>query len=109
RVGEAVRRADHEEVEGVLRVQVPDPTRLLFASAAPGRRRALGRRPGFDGDLDTPSLTRRVADGGADQTAEMGLDPLSREVVRHADDERFVGELAGPRFAEPVLVGRVVE
>src|SRR5688500_16492969 len=75
RVGEAVRGADHEGVEGVLRIQ---------AFGAPGRRRFLSvwdtaRLP--DDHAHGPLVSERFLDGGLDQAQEMPLDPLAREVV----------------------------
>src|SRR5881394_3706429 len=75
-VREAVGRADDEEIKRVLRVQVSDPPRLGLALPPTGRRRGLGRGPRLDRDLDAATLAGRVADGGADEAAEMALDPL---------------------------------
>ena len=89
-VREAVRRADHERVEGVLRV---DAARL---DARRRRRRATGLEPerprrrrtepaaGHDGQLQPPLRPGRVLDRRADQLDEVALDPLAREVVRDA-------------------------
>ena len=64
--------------------------------------------------LGTVSCTRRswpVASltAGADQPEEVALDPLAREVVRHGEHERVVGELDAADLAEPGAVRRLVE
>ena len=89
-VREAVRRADHERVE-----------RVLLAHLEPRARRRLGlrhrpRRLDFllDREPNPPLAARCVADGRTDQIEEMPFDPLAREVVRHREDERVVGELS---------------
>src|SRR5215211_3685166 len=102
RVGEAVRRADHEGVEGVLRIQ---------ALGAPRRRRFLGLGDTArlaDDHAHGPLVSERFLHGGLDQAQEMPLDPLAREVVGHGDDERLV--LDCPlRVLEPGAERRVVE
>ena len=86
-VGEAVRRADHEEVEGVLRRSPPASARRarpptgvsLATSPAAARRLAHGQRhPDVAGE--------RVARCSLHEPEEVPLDPLAGEVVR--DDER---------------------
>ena len=62
-----------------------------------------------DAHLDRPLRAGDVADGGADQTEEMTLDPVAREIVRDAEDEDVVRELEAGGFAEPRAVRRVVE
>src|SRR6266567_5972368 len=96
-----VGRADHEQVERVLRVHA---TRVCNAGAgAPWRlpgRRNLRRNPFTDRQADMAFLARDVTDGRADQAKEMTLDPLPGEVVRNAEDERIVRELRTPSFRE---------
>src|SRR6266566_5665052 len=97
-MGEAVRGADHERVKGVLRVD-----------AEPGLRRVLTRfrlrRFGFCGVLADPKLHGTLAGDlrqrGADQTEEMTLDPLAREVVRNAENELSVGDFGSADLCEP--------
>ena len=48
----------------------------------------------LDREPDPPLAAGFVADGGADQIEEMPFDPLAREVVRHREHERVVGELS---------------
>src|SRR5207245_10573535 len=50
-----------------------------------------------------------VADGRADQTEEVPLDPLAREVVRDAEHEGVVRELRSLRLREPRAVRGLVE
>src|SRR5207248_10931769 len=104
RVREAVGRADHEEVERVLRVQ---PLRIH----ADGGRLGSGHRAGrlVDGELDAALVPGDVAKRRVDQAQEMALDPLTSEVVRYSDDERVVAHLAPLRLAEPRPVRGLVE
>src|SRR5438128_898432 len=78
RVREAVRGADDERVEGVLRIEA------ALALLARRLRRRGGRLAGpvGDGEADAAFLPGRIAGGGADQAEEVALDPLAREVVR---------------------------
>ena len=89
RVREAVRGADDEGVERVLRLDRGRGGRLL---------RRLFQRPGaldvvVDRELDAALLAGRVAHGGADQVDEVPFDPLAREVVRDREDEGIVVQL----------------
>ncbi len=104
-MGEPVRRPDHERVEHVLRVQprLGGRSRPLLDG---GRRGLVGLPQGED---DPPLLAGDVAHGRADQPEEVALDPLAREVVRDADDERVVVEPAPHRVREPGAVGGAVE
>ena len=124
RVGEAVRRADDERVEGVLRVEAAalgpvllrlDPRdrrrrrrrarRRGRARGAPARRRrALG-----DAQLDGPLLAGDVADGRADQAEEVPLDPVACEIVGNGEDEPLTVQLEAVCLPEPGSVRGVVE
>jgi hypothetical protein len=104
-VREAVRRADHERVEGVLRVE---PTDERFAARLLGRRRRLLRGLG-DLKLDTALLACRVTDRGADQAEKMAFDPVTRKVVRDCEDEVVVGQVDAVDVVEPRAIGRLVE
>ena len=107
RVREAVRRADHERVEGVLRVAGRRrPARRRCASTASRLLRALGLG---DGELDPPLVAGRVADGSADQADEMAFDPVAREVVRNGEHELVVVQLESLHVVEPRAVRRLVE
>ena len=97
-MGEAVRGADHERVEGVLRVQALEATARagrgapeLVGAAAGARARRCGRRR---------SVAERVADDRLEQAPEMALDPVAREVVGDEQDERLA------RPARPALPPR---
>jgi hypothetical protein len=81
-VREPVRRADHEEVERVLRVQPG------FADPLSGRLGCVRHRAGLgNGELDPALLAGGVTNRRANQLEEMPLDPLPSEVVRHGEDE----------------------
>jgi hypothetical protein len=110
-VREAVRRADHEQVERVLRVHAgvggpgSDLPRLrLGGGAGDIHRHALEH-----GEPDAPLLARHVADRRADQAEEMPLDPLAREVVRNTEDEGVIRELGALGLGEPGAVRGLVE
>jgi len=117
RVGKAVRRPDHERVEGVLRVDAGE----LGARGLLDRQRAHrcgdrlgGRRRGrhallVDVEPDAQAGAAAVADGRADQVEEVALDPLAREFVRDGDDEGVAVELEARDLGEPGGVGLVVE
>ena len=105
RVGEAVRRADHERIERVLRVQI-----RVGRLASLGRdARGLQARPPPDGEDDLELFVRRLAHRGLDQLEEMAGDPRLGEVVRRGDREGVVRELDPASFSEPGLVGGLVE
>jgi hypothetical protein len=106
RVGEPVRRADHERVEGVLGVD--------RRGVGTRRHRGLDGRRCFgldrhDDELKLPVAAGGVADDGADQVGEAALDPLAGEVVRDGEDEGLPVETDCADFAEPVSVGLLVE
>jgi hypothetical protein len=114
RVREPVRRADHERVERVLRVQA------LVGRARRRRRCRLWPIGGLRGRLltlallanlqsDRPLVTRELANRGLDEPEEVSLDPLAREVVRDGQDDRLVGHLTTAHLVEPGAVGGVVE
>jgi len=106
-VREAVRRADHEEVERVLRVDVCELA--LGALRRLGRcRRWIGRQVG-DRQADPPLDAGCITDGGLDQADEVTLDPLAREVVRDRDRERVVGQLETLGLGEPRAVRGLIE
>ena len=94
-VREAVRRADHERVERVLRVDA-----AAASARGGGRRRGVERErarhgcaggwPGSTVRRTRRSVAGRVLDRGADQLDEVTLDPLAREVVRDGEHERVV-------------------
>ena len=107
RVREAVRRADDERVEGVLRVEP-----LERASRASRRSMELVAR----GDRELPNddahrslAAESVAHDRLEQAAEMALDPVAGEVVRDEEDEDPLVERARAGFGEPGGVGRVVQ
>ena len=105
-MGEPVRRADDERVEGVLRVQV-----------RVGRLRPLGGRSSRAAGVaacglsavDLQLLARRLAHRGLDELEEVAADPGLGEVVGSGDREGVVGELDPASFPEPGLVGGLVE
>src|SRR5689334_5400566 len=110
RVGEAVRRADHEQVERVLRVHAGIAGGDGLARFRLRRRARRVHGHAFeDRERNTPLLARDVADGRADQAEEVPLDPLAGEVVRDAEDEGVVGELCALRLGEPGSVRGLVE
>ena len=106
-VRETIRRADHEQVERVLRVHAP----VLRCA----RRRLTNRRRGFrrntlaDRQADVAFLSRDVTDRCADQAEEVALDPLAREVVRNREHERVVGEVLAFGLRKPRAVRGLVE
>ena len=106
-VRETIRRADHEQVERVLRVHAPVLRRA--------RRRLTNRRRGFrrntlaDRQADVAFLSRDVTDRCADQAEEVALDPLAREVVRNCEHERVVGEVLAFGLRKPRAVRGLVE
>ncbi len=117
RVGEAVRRADDEEVEGVLRVELDlralAERRDRFAHSRrlggrrrtrPLRRRVLRHRE-RDDDVTTDGVARRVRH----EAVEVALDPVPREIVRDRDLERPVAQRTRLRVAEPGVPGRLAE
>ena len=77
----------------------------------PRRRLALGRRllDRGEGHLDVPLGAERVAHRRLDETAEVVLDPLAREVVRHGDDEDVVVERLTLCLTEPGAVRVIVQ
>src|SRR6266487_4723 len=105
-MGETVRGADHERVEGVLRVDAEPRLRRLLTHLRLSRF-------GFCGVLGDPKPHGAVAGDlrqrGADQTEEMTLDPLAREVVRNAEDELGVGDFGGVDLCKPGRKGVLVE
>ncbi len=108
---EAVRRADHERVERVLRVH-PGVASARRRGCRLGVGAGATRRSAARSDRRARPALRagRVAHGRADQVEEVALDPLAREVVRDAEHERVVGR-ARDRvdLAEPGAVRRLVE
>ncbi len=108
RVREAVRRADHEEVERVLRVDVCELALGALRRLGRGGARTGRQRVG-NGQADPPLDARRVADGGLDQADEMALDPLAREVVRDGDRERVVRQVEALGLSEPRAVRGLIE
>ena len=115
RVREAVRRADHERVERVLRVEPaalgPSRQALDHGKEAFLPRAVLRRRLALVGhpELDRALVADDVADGSADQAEEMSLDPVARELARDGEDERLAVELEAADVAEPLAVRPVVE
>ena len=102
-VREAVRRADDEEVEGVLRVQA-------FAEA--GRRRLLGLLRLVElanGEPHRALASDRLADGGLDEIEEVILDPRAREVVGNREHEALTAELDRLGVGEPRRKRRFVQ
>ena len=118
RMREAVRRADDEEVEGVLRVELDlrplaeadgIGSRTLGDSVvAAGRGRSGGGCSATENEttMSRPTESRAAFD---DEAVEVALDPVPREVVRDGDDERPVAQRARLRVAEPGVVGRLAE
>ncbi len=118
RVGKTVRRADHERVERVLRV---DPDRLAARDAHEGHRQGIGKRPPLaggggrrglgpvDAHLDAQGPAAGIASAGAEQVEEVTLDPFAREIVGNTDDKRVAVELSAGDAAEPGLERGVVE
>ncbi len=109
-VREAVRRADHEQVEGVLGVRLR-AAHDATPAPAPARRRGLARRGLLlaNGQRDADVASQRIPGRRLQETEEVTLDPFPGEVVRDDDRERVVTELATARCPEPGGVGRLVE
>src|ERR1700745_905295 len=117
RVCKAVRRADHERVEGVLRVKSAalgtppnglghgnkgcDTAQTLSAPAQPPHRRLAG---GGDPELERMLDAGDVAHGRAYQAEEVALDPVARALARHAEGERLVLEPEAVDVTEPLAV-----
>ena len=108
-VREAVRAADHERAEGVLRAQRLDRARRAgravagFALAAAALRRGPRaarprRRP--RGSAPTRRGRRRVA-AVRTSSAKWPFDPRARELVRHADLEHVAVQRERARGREP--------
>ena len=94
-VREAVRGADDEEVERVLRVQ---------ALAEARRRWRLGVLRLVElanGEPNRPVGPDRLADRGMDEIEEVILDPRAREVVRNGKHEVLAAELDRLSVGEP--------
>ena len=100
-VREAVRRADDEQVERVLRVEADRglALRLLLVGV---HERVVDDEP------DRAIAPGGVAGGGTDEVEEVALDPLAGEVVRNGEHEG-IPLLGRPDVAEPRAVRRVVQ
>ena len=116
RVREAVRRADHEQVERVFRVDTRRRARWVggLARGGGGRSRlfvarANGVRALGDRELNAALVPGHVADAGADQAEEVPLDPLAGEVVRNRDREGVIAQLDAGSLGEPGVKGGLVE
>ena len=121
-VGEPVRRPDHEEVEGVLRIELDldlDLRRPLaheFGGRFDGRDVvdplgcgwALGRSLGHL-EADGCALRSRVGCRAHDDVEKMTFDPVAREVVRDLDDDTLSADRMRPRLSEPGVVRGVGE
>jgi hypothetical protein len=115
-VRKAVRGADDEEVEGVLRVEVG----LVVDQVARGLRRAgdglrwadlgclgcLPRLGDTEGDRDV--LPEALACRRGYEPRKVALDPLPREVVGDLDDELARDERNRVSVGEPGLVRGLV-
>ena len=99
RVGEAVRRADHEESKVYLGFR---PSSGVPAAAGRGARRAGALPELAHDDAHAALLAEHVADGRLDEAEEVALDPLAREVVRDDDDERLERRARRPASANHV-------
>src|SRR5262245_40023110 len=106
RVRDAVRRADHEQREDVLRVQ---PGKRLPRLRPVVRNDRRPRKRLVDAESNTELCSAGVAHRGTHEAAEVRLDPLAREVVRNGHDELPVGDRYGAGLTEPGAVGGVVE
>src|SRR2546423_14443753 len=115
RVGEAVRRADHERVEGVLRVEAAalgparpalDHGNDAFRPRANLRRRVATSR---NSKLESALATDDVANCRADQAEEVALDPVARELARDDEHEGVAAEREAADIAEPLAVRPVAE
>ena len=73
-----------------------------------GRRGRLSRDL-LDVELDLALMAGRIAHRSANQTDEMALDPVAREVVRNGEHELVVIELEALHVVEPRAVRRLVE
>ena len=115
RVREAVRRADHERVERVLRVEAaalgpcpagvgPWERRLPPPRDPPSRLATLG-----DPELERALVADDVAHCRADQAEEVALDPVARELARDGEHERLAVELEAADLTEPLAVRPVAE
>jgi hypothetical protein len=103
-VGEAVGRADHEPLEGVLR-------RQLGMVGAPGhdhRPRLLVVAGVLQLPHGDPHLQRPARDPGEGRRHGRRvalLDPFLDELVGHGQDQRVAGDGHRPRLGQPGLVG----
>ena len=115
RVGEAVRRADHERVEGVLHVEAAafrSPRQALdHGNEAFHPRATLRRRLAafHDAELERTLVSENVAHCDADQAQEVALDPVASELARDDEHERVVVELETTDLSEPLAVGALAE
>ena len=107
RVRETVRRADHERVERVLRVHARRPPAPAAGARSTGP--LCSPSPLGDLELDPALVAGRVARRRPDQAEEVALDPLAREVVRNAEDERVVVQLETRRRRRTTSVSGLVE
>ncbi len=118
-VGEPVRRADDEEVEGVLRVELDlrplaEADVRVALSRARGERERIASAAGRAACSTTAKETaisrpNAFAGGGRHVAVEMALDPVPSEVVRDGHDQGLVAQ--GPRFRvrEPGVVGGLAD
>ena len=116
RVGEAVRRADHERVERVLHVEAaafgayrarvgPWEQRLPTPRGPPST--PLRRpRPGARSARSTPTMSRTAA---PIRPRKLPLDPVARELARNGEHEGVAVELELVDVTEPLAVRPVAE
>src|SRR5262245_54450919 len=115
RVREAIRRADHEGVERVLRLE--------SAALGPGREgldhgkdtiapRPMLRRGLFrvsHAQLERMTLAGDVAHRRVQETTEMPVNPVARKLVRNGEDQCLALALEVLDTAEPLTVRAVVQ
>ena len=115
RVGEAVRRPDHERVERVLHVEatafratghaLDHGNNALRPRAALRRLRCIVGDPEHDRALDADDVAHR----GADQAEEVPLDPVARELARNGEHEGVAVGRELVDVTEPLAVRAVAE
>ena len=99
---EPIRRSDDEGIERVLRVDALNPrqwNRLL-----PRLERGL-----WDDEANSALVTEDISHGGVEDPEEVILDPVTREVVGHLENELIRRERPGRDTSEPRVEGALAE